>query len=172
MTLTQLHKIAPAASLKKLEVFYPHLVKYMTEYGIDTTARVSAFISQIIHESGSFRYTQEIASGKAYEGRKDLGNVKFGDGKRFKGRGLIQITGRSNYEQISKFTGIDFLHTPTLLETPEYAVMSACWWWNSRSLNALADKYMFTAITKIINGGFNGLEERKEIYRIAQKTLS
>lgn len=172
MTLEQLHKIAPASPVKRLEVFYPFLIKYMTAYGIDTTARVSAFVAQIVHESGSFKYTQEIASGAAYEGRKDLGNIKAGDGKRFKGRGLIQITGRANYEQISKFTGIDFVLNPAMLETPEYAVMSACWWWNSRSLNALADKYMFTAITKVINGGFNGLEERKAIYKTAQKVLA
>ena len=171
MTLAQLKRISTRTSQRKLELLYPFLIKYMTVYDISTKARISAFIAQVIHESGSFNYFAEIASGKAYEGRKDLGNIQKGDGIKYKGRGLIQITGRSNYEQISKATGIDFLNNPTLLETPENAVMSACWWWNSRNLNVLADAYQFTAITRKINGGENGLKERLFYYKLAQNTL-
>ena len=171
MTLDQLKKIALHARTRRLETIYPFLIKYMTMYDISTKARISAFIAQVIHESCSFVYMAEIASGKAYEGRKDLGNIQKGDGVKYKGRGLIQITGRSNYEQISKATGIDFLNNPTLLETPENAVMSACWWWNSRNLNVLADAYQFTAITRKINGGENGLKERLFYYKLAQNTL-
>jgi len=171
MTLEQLKRIATHASQRRLELVYPFLIKYMTMYDISTKARISAFIAQVIHESGSFNYFAEIASGKSYEGRKDLGNTQKGDGVKFKGRGLIQITGRSNYEQISKATGIDFLNNSTLLETPENAVMSACWWWNSRNLNVLADAYQFTAITHKINGGENGLKERLFYYKLAQSTL-
>ena len=171
MTLDQLKKIALHARTRRLETIYPFLIKYMTMYDISTKARISAFIAQVIHESGSFNYFTEIASGKAYEGRKDLGNVQKGDGVKYKGRGLIQITGRSNYAQISKATGIDFLNNPQLLQIAENAVMSACWWWDSRNLNVLADAYQFTKITHVINGGENGLKERKEIYTLAQKIL-
>ncbi len=171
MTLDQLKKIAIHASQRRLEAIYPFLIKYMTIYDISTKARISAFLAQVIHESGSFTYMSEIASGLSYEGRKDLGNIHKGDGIKYKGRGLIQITGRNNYIQISKATGIDFLNNPTLLETPENAVMSACWWWNSRHLNTLADTYQFTAITHKINGGENGLKERLFYYKLAQQIL-
>ena len=172
MTNDQLRRIAPHAARRTIINIYPLLIKYMTMYEINTYARISAFLAQVIHESGSFIYLHEIASGAAYEGRKDLGNIYKGDGKKFKGRGLIQITGRSNYEQISKATGIDFIGHPEWLEQLEYAVMSACWWWSSRNLNLLADNYMFTRITEIINGGHKGLKERKAIYLLAQKVLS
>jgi len=171
MTLEQLQKIAVNTKLSRLELFYPFLIKYMTQYEIDSKGRISAFIAQVLHESGGFRYTSEIASGKAYENRKDLGNAKAGDGVRFKGRGLIQITGRSNYAKISVSTGIDFLNHPELLETIENATMSACWWWNSRGLNKYADLGKFNDITKIINGGYNGMEERQKYYDLARKVL-
>ena len=95
------------------------------------------FIAQIGHESGQLKYSEEIASGKAYEGRKDLGNTQQGDGVKFKGRGLIQITGRFNYIQLSKDLGEDFIKNPELLSTPKYAVQSACWFWNKNKLNDL-----------------------------------
>ena len=87
-----------------------------------------------------------------------------GDGQRYKGRGLIQLTGRSNYEQISKATGIDFVSSPELLKKPQYAVLSACWFWDSRRLNTLADVNDFAGITKKINGGYNGLADRQSYY--------
>lgn len=170
MTLDQLKKICVNGG-KRNDIFYPYLIKFLTKYEINTNARITAFLAQVIHESGSFRYVAEIASGMAYEGRKDLGNVKFGDGKRFKGRGLIQITGRSNYDQVSKALGIDFVNTPLLLEQTEYAVESACWWWKSHGLNELADTYEFDRITKRINGGYNGKKERDELYNLARKIL-
>jgi len=171
MTLDQLRKIAIHAGEKRLELVYPFLIKYLTIYDISTKARISAFLAQVVHESGSFNYFAEIASGAAYEGRINLGNTQKGDGVKYKGRGLIQITGRNNYAQISKATGIDFLNNPMLLETPENSVMSACWWWNNRNLNVLADNYEIIKITHVINGGENGLKDRQEIYALANKIL-
>ena len=147
----------------RLTALYLYLIEGMTRYGINTIKRQNHFIAQLAHESGEFRYMQELASGSAYEGRTDLGNVEIGDGVTFKGRGLIQLTGRANYAAISKALGIDFVSNPELLETPKYATLSACWFWNSRGLNALADADNFLAITKKINGSTNGLTQR-ELY--------
>lgn len=171
MTKEQLLRIARYATRKDIDVFYPYLAKYMTVYDIKGRLREAAFIAQIIHESGSFRYTREIASGKAYEGRKDLGNTQQGDGPRYKGRGLIQVTGRANYHQLSKELGFDFLKLPEALEEPEWAAYSACWWWADRNLNDLADIGDFRKITRLINGGTNGYEDRYNWYKIALNVL-
>jgi predicted chitinase len=137
----------------------------MAMYGITTYERICAFLAQVGHESGSLKYTEEIASGAAYEGRKDLGNTEVGDGKKFKGRGLIQITGRANYTQLAKvWNDNEILTNPTKLAEPELATKSACWWWQNRGLNALADiptDDNFRKITKKINGGYNGYDDRK-----------
>lgn len=145
--------------------FMPALKKYTRDFKINTPARLSAFLAQIAHESGCFLYTEEIASGAAYEGRLDLGNTEPGDGCRYKGRGLIQLTGRYNYSKLTDDTHIDFLSHPELLSEPEYAVMSACWYWSTRGLNGLADSGRFHTITKRINGGYNGLADREYYYR-------
>lgn len=139
LTDEQLKSIYPNSTQVNRDKYLPFLNQYMSEFGINNTDRVAAFLAQIGHESAELRYAEEIASGAAYEGRKDLGNTFAGDGKRFKGRGLIQITGRSNYAQISKAFGVDFINNPQLLATPEYAVKSACWWWYNRKLNEKAD---------------------------------
>lgn len=153
-----------AVSTRTVEPFYVHLQMLMPHYEIDNPLRQAAFLAQVAHESGRFIYTEEIASGKAYEGRADLGNTRPGDGVRFKGRGLIQLTGRANYAEFSAHCGIDFIENPALLSTPQYAVHSACWFWSERGLNALADVGEFKKITKIINGGYNGLEQRTAFY--------
>lgn len=172
ITVDQLKEILPYSSEQNRRVYCNLLNVYMNVYDINNPMRVAAFIAQIGHESGSFRYTEEIASGDAYEGRKDLGNIKLGDGKRYKGRGLIQITGRANYEQISKAMDTDFVNNPHLLSTQDRAAASACWWWRSRGLNELADREInFRKITRIINGGYNGLADRESIYKRALKVL-
>lgn len=156
------------------EKFITYLNKYMLEYEITTKSRIQMFLAQIGHESARFVYTEEIASGKAYEGRKDLGNTQVGDGIKFKGRGLIQITGRNNYTEISKAWGIDFINNPKLLSTPEYAVKSACWWWNKRGLNKISDlgtDEAFKRVTKIINGGYNGLTDRLSLFNKSKKII-
>lgn len=132
-----LKEVMPQSTEKNRLKYIDWLNHFMPIYKIDTEKRVAAFIAQIGHESGYLRYSEEIASGKAYEGRKDLGNVQAGDGVRYKGRGLIQITGRFNYEELSKDLGEDFIKHPELLSTPKYAVQSACWFWNKNKLNDL-----------------------------------
>lgn len=171
MTTNELKQIATFATDANILLYVPILDKYMKMYSITGKMREAAFISQILHESGSFKYTKEIASGQAYEGRKDLGNTQQGDGVRFKGRGLIQITGRHNYEAMSKALGIDFVSKPELVEQPEYAVWTACRWWWEKGLNRLADGGKFIEITKVINGGTNGLADRQKWYNNALKVL-
>ena len=145
------------------------------KYKINTPQRISAFIAQIAHESGCFKYVREIwgptKAQSGYEGRKDLGNLYAGDGKRYMGRGLIQITGRANYMQMSSALGVDFVSKPEMLEIPEYAVESAACFWSSRKLNELADSGDFKLITKRINGGLNGFDERLSIYTKAKQLL-
>lgn len=155
-------KIMPNSNRNgRMDAIYPYLEEGMATYQISTPLRENHFIAQLAHESGEFRYMEELASGAAYEGRKDLGNTRAGDGVKFKGRGLIQITGRANYVAVSDNIGVNFIDHPELLETPKYAAMSACWFWSSRNLNALADKDDFVGITKKINGGTNGLADRE-----------
>jgi putative chitinase len=170
MTLDELKQIMPHAG-SRADTFHPHLVATMDEFGIDTPLRQAAFLAQLAHESGSLRYVRELASGGAYEGRADLGNTEPGDGIRYKGRGLIQITGRSNYQAVSDALGIDALNHPEVLELPENATRSAGWFWASRRLNELADREDFKLITKRINGGYNGYQDRLAYYERAKQVL-
>lgn len=143
--------------------FFAPLLAGMQVAQIDTPLRQAHFLAQIGHESGELRYTEEIASGAAYENRKDLGNTQPGDGKRFKGRGLIQVTGRANYQLFGKAIGIDLLAKPECVATdPRLAVDASTWFWNAHNLNRLADADDIMSITKRINGGTNGLADRKE----------
>lgn len=160
------HKIGDAIGITDWVVKpYAHWLNvYCTKYEIDTPLRLAAFLAQISHESGRFVYVEEIASGRFYEDRKDLGNTQKGDGVRYKGKGLIQITGRANYTELAKDTDVDFVSYPELLKEPEFAVMSACWFWDKRKLNALADEERFRDITRKINGGYHGLEDREKLY--------
>lgn len=173
ITLEQLKKIIPYAG-PRAGVFLVPLNDSMAEAGIDTPAREAAFLAQIAHESGSLRYVREIADGKAYEGRADLGNTQPGDGPRFKGRGLIQITGRANYRacSLALFGDERLLDRPELLEDVTQACRSAAWFWKSRGLNTLADSGAFKAITKAINGGLNGYDERLAYFQRATGVLA
>ncbi len=128
---------------------------------LDTGLRLAHFMAQVSHESGGFRYMEEIASGAAYEGRKDLGNTEPGDGKRFKGRGPIQLTGRQNYRDYGRALGMDFENHPEILSVPSLGLMAGCKYWEVKKLNALADADDVEAITRRINGGTNGLVDRK-----------
>ena len=131
-------------------------------YGIlETGLRLAHFMGQCAHESGGFIYMEEIASGAAYEGRADLGNVNVGDGRRYKGRGPIQLTGRANYRAFGREVGIDFEAHPEMVAFPSVGLMAAVRYWNSRGLNAKADADDIIGVTKAINGGTNGLEDRK-----------
>lgn len=169
ISLEELKRIMPHA--KRAEEFYPHLIEAMAEFEINTPARAASFLAQIAHESGSLKYVREIAGGIAYEGRKDLGNTHPGDGQKYRGRGLIQITGRSNYRDCGLALGVDLVDSPELLESPEMACRSAAWFWYAKNLNELADKGDFLLITKRINGGTNGYKDRLAYYERAQQVL-
>jgi putative chitinase len=154
-----------------IDRLYDPLIETMSYYEIDTTIRICNFLAQILHESGNLHYLEEIASGQAYEGRRDLGNIEPGDGVRFKGRGLIQITGRTNYKMLSVDFGVDFISKPELLASDHYACLSAGWYWDKNHLNLLADNDDIVTITKRINGGLNGFDQRLEWLNKCKKIL-
>lgn len=171
--------MTPSQLSEAMDIPFPRAVKWadaltaaMAGGQINTRLRIAAFLAQIGHESGSLVYSKELGGPSyfaKYDGRKDLGNTQQGDGARFCGRGLIQITGRANYGRASQalFGDDRLLKNPELLEQPEWAAKSAAWYWSTRNLNALADQDRFTDITRAINGGTNGLEDRKARYRYA-----
>lgn len=166
----QLLYIAPHAGTRVSNVL-PWLNECAKGYDINTPLRMAHFLAQVCHESGEFRYVKELASGMAYERRKDLGNVYAGDGPLYKGRGYMQLTGRNNYTRYEKDSGNAVVKNPKLLETPKLAMDSACWFWKTRGLNELADKDNLTLVTKRVNGGLNGFKEREKYLLRAKKAL-
>ncbi len=166
VTPEQLRQIVPTLTAAKAAEVAPHLNIAMREANIDTPEKKAAFIAQVAHESGGFRYNEEIASGRAYEGRRDLGNTQPGDGERFKGRGYIQLTGRANYEAAGRALGLDLVNQPELASRPENASRVAAWYWNSRGLNSRADGSQagFDQITYRVNGGYNGKADRDQYF--------
>ena len=161
-----------------------HIVTACEVFQINTFARLSAFLAQIAHETARLKYSKEIwgptPAQRRYEGRLDLGNVQPGDGSRYRGRGLIQTTGRANYRALrdglrTRMEGVpDFEAEPELLEQPKWAALSAAWFWHSKKLNALADQGTadaFVAITRKVNGGTNGLADRKLLWDAARDAL-
>lgn len=171
ITAKQLTDIMPLAAAKAA-TYVPIINKWSPTFDITTPRRMAHFLAQIAHESAELRYTKELASGKAYEGRKDLGNTQKGDGVRYKGRGLIQITGRANYKKYADFCGFDVVAKPELLEQPLGATKSAMWYWQTHGLNQLADKDDDLTITKRINGGTNGLADRRKYLARAKQVLN
>jgi putative chitinase len=171
ISLDQLKQILPLSG-RRAATFCQPLNDAMREFGIDTPARQASFIAQVGHESGQFVYVREIASGSAYEGRADLGNTHPGDGVRYKGRGLIQVTGRANYTACMLALDIDCVEHPELLEQPVNACRSAAWFWKAHGLNELADAGDQKAVCKRVNGGYNGLAERLAFFDVAQRVLA
>jgi putative chitinase len=181
ITAQQLLQILPNAS-KQAGVFASALNLAMDRYQINTRLRMAAFIAQVGHESGQFNWVKELG-GDQYLSKYDtgalakrLGNTPEadGDGQKYRGRGLIQITGHDNYLACSKalFGDDRLLRTPELLEQAEWACKSAAWYWNSRNINAPADAGDFELVTRRINGGVNGLAERQAFYASALKVLA
>lgn len=162
----------------RAELWADSLNDAMEAWAIDTPARQAAFLAQVGHESGRLLYVRELWNPEQcpwqarYEGRADLGNTEPGDGAKYKGRGLIQITGRANYRACGQALGADYETNPTLLELPRDAALSAAWFWHSRGLNALADAGDFRMITKKINGGLNGYGDRLAVFGRAQQVLT
>lgn len=171
ITLEQLQRILPGAR-RKAALFLEPLNAAMAEFDINTPARQASFLAQIGHESGQLRYVEELASGERYENRRDLGNTWPGDGTKFKGRGLIQITGRANYTACGAALGLDLIAQPRLLTDPVHACRSAAWFWKTHGLNELADGGDQVRVTKRINGGTNGLAERLELFKVAREVLA
>lgn len=163
----------PYATYRNRQKYLKWLNQAMKKYDINTPMRVAHFLAQIAWESGNLKYSEEVASGKAYEGRKDLGNIYKGDGVRFKGRGLIQLTGRKNYTEYGKHIGVDLTKNEQWLTVayPELACDSAGWFWQTNGLNELADKDEFTRITKIINGSTVTVQKRLPYLGYAKKAL-
>ena len=170
-TVAQLQEIMPAAEKSKLEKYVKPLNKAMLEFEINTPRRQAAFLAQIAEESGEFKYVEEIGSGAEYNGRADLGNTHAGDGPRYKGRGLIQVTGRSNYKSVGKALGVDLIESPALLMQPILACRASAYWYYARGLNKLADVGNFYQICLAVNGGTNGLAAREAFWAKAKKVI-
>ena len=151
------------------------LSEAMANNEINTPLRQAHFLAQLGHESGSLRFAAELSSGRQYEGRLDLGNTEAGDGERFKGRGLIQLTGRANYTAFGKARGRDFVTggNPELLASdPNLAADCSGWFWSVHKLNALADSDDAVKITRVINGGTNGLADRQRRLKLTRCFLA
>ncbi|MDR6926897.1 glycoside hydrolase family 19 protein [Pseudomonas sp. BE134] len=180
LTEQQLLRIMPNAR-RQAGVFVSALNAAMIHRQINTPKRQAAFLAQVGHESGQLQYVRELG-GDQYLSKYDTGNLAAklgntpeadGDGQRYRGRGLIQITGHSNYLRCSLalFGDERLLRTPELLEQPQWAAESAAWFWWIRELNALADRSEFEAITRKINGGLNGLADRLQLWERARAVL-
>ena len=179
ITQQQLQQILPNAG-QTAGVFVPVLNTAMVRFQIIGPKRIAAFIAQICHESGQFRYMRELGNDQ-YLSKYDTGTLAKrlgntpeadGDGQKYRGRGLIQITGRANYMMCGEALALDLINQPELLEKPQHACMSAAWFWASRGLNTLADAGQFDTITRRINGGQNGAADRQVLYARALKVLA
>lgn len=175
LTQQQLCAIMPNLDPTDAAYYLPFLKKALAEAKINTPLRMAAFLAQVAHESGEFRYWTELASGSAYEGRQDLGNIEQGDGVRFKGRGPIQLTGRANYIAASNDLKLDLVNNPEIVATPAVGFRTAAWFWTTRGLNAWADDgtlESFKEITRRINGGQNGAAQRETYWARASQVLN
>jgi predicted chitinase len=179
LTESDLQQIMPRLPQAKRQLYLPFTNRVMEIYEIDTPLRASAFLAQLAHESAELRFMEEIwgptAQQKKYEPPSDLarrlGNTQPGDGFRYRGRGPIQITGRSNYQKYGDLLGVDLVGNPDLAATPQIAFSTAGLFWKMNGLNELADIPDFITITRRINGGLNGLADRQKYYEIAKNVL-
>lgn len=176
---SQLREVFPAAKPAAVRAFLRPLVDAMAAYAINTPVRQAAFLAQVGHESGQLNYVRELGS-DAYLAKYDTGKLAArlgntpdadGDGQRYKGRGLIQLTGRRNYELCGFALGVDLVGSPDLLEDPLLSALAAAWFWENESLSPLADAGKFDEITRRINGGQNGRADRLAIWARAKKVL-
>jgi predicted chitinase len=172
LTDDELRQVMPNCAAAKRADYLPFIQQAMQEFDITSYLRETAFLAQLAHESGELRYMEEIASGAAYEGRASLGNTHPGDGKRYKGRGPIQLTGRANYTKYGQLLGLDLVNNPTIAATKEVGFRIAGQFWKLNGLNELADQQKFETITRRINGGINGLADRLKYYERAKKVMN
>lgn len=172
ITLDQLRRIMPRCPKGRAGEYLPHLQQAMREFGISRGVERSAmFLAQLAHESGELQWMEELADGAAYEGRRDLGNVHPGDGRRYKGRGPLQLTGRANYELFGRLLKVDLVDHPELAASPAVGFRVAGLFWQRKGLNDLADQGNVREVTRRINGGLNGLAERTTYFRRALEVL-
>lgn len=177
--------IAPRAPVNKIAgqqaiiaAFGPLLPDFLVRFEIITPLRIAHFLAQLAHESDGFCAIEEYATGAAYEGRKDLGNIKAGDGKRYKGRSPIQLTGRDNYRAFTKWLRLrlpdapDFEAKPELVATWPWAAWAVFFFWSTKGLNEIADQDDLVLLTKRINGGRNGLDQRAAYLVKAKKAIT
>jgi putative chitinase len=167
--------LATGARIDRAAEFLPIIERAAVDFDITSPERMAAFLAQVGHESGGLHWLTELwgptSAQTRYEGREDLGNTESGDGFKYRGRGLIQLTGRANYQKASDALATDFIGDPDQLAEPEYAVRSAMWFWDSHGLNALADVGDFEKITRLINGGLNGEDQRLALYASAKEAI-
>ncbi len=148
------------------------LAATLDTYAIDTRLRIAHFLGQTCHESAGFRTTEEFASGENYEGRDDLGNNRPGDGVRYKGRGLLQLTGRANYRTFGTRLGVDLEGNPELAAEPVLSLAVACEFWKKKKLHAFCDADDIVELTRRINGGANGLADRRVLTAKAKTAVA
>jgi predicted chitinase len=168
MDVATLQAAMPGLATAKATEYLAPMEAAMAEFGVTSELRSRMWLAQVGHESLSLKYFEEIASGAAYEGRKDLGNTQPGDGKRFKGRGPIQLTGRANYTTAAKALNLPLVDNPPMAADPKYAFRISAWWWEAHGLNPISDKADVTAATRRINGGLNSLADRQSRYERAR----
>lgn len=175
MNATDLAKCT-GARLDRAAAFLPHIQTAMQAFDINNQRRQAAFLAQVGHESGGLRWLTELwgptPAQTRYEGRVDLGNIQPGDGFKFRGRGLIQTTGRGNYRAAGIALSLDLESRPELLALPANAAMSAGYFWETHGLNELADAGRFDSITRRVNGGNNGAAKRLSLYQAALPVLA
>ena len=171
ISLVEFKENAPGIAESTLAEYLPHLNASMLKANITTDTRKAVYIAQLGHESDGFNTLEEYASGQQYEGREDLGNIHPGDGRRFKGRGPIQITGRDNYESYGAAIGVDIAANPDIAATPEVGFQLAAEYWNRNDLNRFSDRGQFNTVTQRINGGQNGKADRRNRWSRAQRVL-
>jgi len=170
LTPQMLKKIGPNMPQDTADDYAPMLTQGMDRWGIDTYDEITMFLANLMHESGEFRWMQEIASGSEYEGRADLGNTSAGDGVKYKGRGPIQVTGKTNYIIMGMLLDLDLVDNPDLLLDPQNGIDAACaFWWNNRLDDAA--KKGFIPVVKAINGGTNGLADRQTYLTRARQVI-
>jgi putative chitinase len=172
LTVKQLRAIMPRLSTARAEECLPYLDTAMIEPDITTPQRQAAFLAQLAFESGELRSFEELSSGEQYEGRKDLGNIEPGDGRRYKGRGPFRLIGRAHYRAAGRALGIDLEGHPTRAGDVDVGFRVAAWFWTTRSLNALADAGEFQELTRHLTGGLDGLAQREAYYRRALESLA
>lgn len=148
------------------------LTTTLASFAIDSRLRIAHFLAQTCHESAGFRTTEEFSSGAQYEGRTDLGNIHLGDGVRYKGRGLLQLTGRANYREFGPLIGHNLEDDPEAAAGPVLSLNIACQFWKKKGINALCDADDVVAVTRRINGGSNGLDDRRTLTAKAKTAVA